>query len=162
MKSIKYLVVLVCMTLGFTIVAKGQISNNSVMFFIDDSGTGVSVVRCVDNKMYCTTYDPGSVKKNLRNSSDYYDNFTKGNVYLFDKAMSTSKYIVYQGSWTFNLDRTQTRSYVAVSKDLSELIRFMKYDDNQEVYGKVCAIMISKEELLPKALNPNEIDFLNE
>lgn len=163
----KIMVMLVCMTLGFAIVAKGQISNKSVMFFTDSNNVSVSVVRCVDNKMYCQTYSRTSVENDLRRSPNYFDDYTgcgytRDATWWFDKSMSTSKYTVYQHNCTFGTERTQTRPFVAISKDLSEMIQFSRYDDNKEVYNKHYYIRITKEDLLPKSVGSDIPDFLND
>lgn len=156
------------MTFGLTNVTKAQVRNSEVLFFesggarYDDDNT-IAVLRFKDGKLYCVNNrSKGYVKSRLKNSKTYYDSFPKGEnagIYLYDK--SKGEYYLYEYESTYNKPNTSPRSYIAVSKDLSSLVTF-SVDGNGKAYDKCYFNRISKEEILPQALNTNEFDFLNE
>lgn len=174
MKSIKYLVVLVCMMLGLANVAKAQISSNEVLFFqkIESGGKGaIHIVRLDNGKLHVsTTYTQSSVKRHLSESSSYYDRYPYGvesssfindYYYVYDADMSANyPKIVYQSKRTINKNNTN-RSFYAFSSDMSSMVYF-KTQASGEAYGKEYYTRISKEDLLPKAFNSGDYDFLND
>lgn len=178
MKSIKYLVVLICMTLGMADVAKAQVYNSEVLFY--QWGTSsVVVAQFVDGVLYTTgTYTKSSFQQKLKESPDYCEkciasakasgkDFCNNNrhcifKYEYDNSLSTSERMVYQSAGTINKEHADDRSCYAFSNDLSSLIifriKFGKVNDGDKKY----CIRITKEDLSPQAINPNELDFLNE
>lgn len=167
MKSIKYLVVLACMTLGMANVAKAQVFNDEVMFFEKNQGNTIRIVRFVDGKLLTDVsegWSKSKVENNLRSSSDYYNNYPKGiaigynhSVYVYDESLSTSSRIVY-------VKKVYGDQFCyAISSDLTSLIYFIINRDGRVNEGrKKYYIRVSKEDLLPKSVNPNDLDFLNE
>ena len=142
MKSIKYLVVLVCMTLGMVNIAKAQVQNSEVMFFETTQGSAIRIVRIVNGK-FLTDVSEGwvksKIKNNLKSSPNYYDNYPKGivtntspnhSVYVYDETLSTSSRIVYVKNGYGN------RFCFAISPDMSSLVYFVINRDGEVNEGQ--------------------------
>lgn len=170
MKSIKYLVVLACMTLGLANVAMAQVYNSEVMFFTSvKSNTSdyhvIDVVKIIDgNKLYIWGRSNKKLVKELQKSENYYDNFpsfprhsneldTWGLVgpYLYDEESSTTERYVYR---QYNNGRP-TQYCKVISKDLSTLISVEM--TSAETYDKAFKnyyVRVSKEDyLVPGFIN---------
>lgn len=164
MKSIKYLVVLACMTLGMVNVAKAQVINDEVMFFqkTTESG-GIRIIRFLDGKLATGAFDysQSKVKNDLGSSLNYYDAYPKGfgsySYYCYDETLSTSSRIVYVKN-DYGI-----RHCYAISTDMTSLIKFSINRDGEvsERYNEYY-VRVSKEDLLPKSVNSNDLEFLNE
>lgn len=183
MKSIKYLVMLACMTLGLANIAKAQIYSNEIYFYqrTDDENRIIVVKFDGSNKRLFMNYNTKKgIQRILEESINRFEDddffWTPGNDHRksggwksllrnYDYDLSTSSREVYKGitdSETRRLYGGTSDPYdvvrrYAFSKDLSSLV-FFSIDKNVPVYY----IRVDKEDLLPKALNPNEFDFLNE
>ena len=163
MKSIKYLVVLVCMTMGMASIAKAQIYSSEICFYERVSGNSnksrLCVVKFVDGSIRLS-FD--NIKSNLEKSKNYYENNdvwdkldknksdTDNYPWKYNTSLSSSynKEIYFQDYWSFN-------KYVAFTKDLSSMI--MWYEEDGSIEYKCYYTRISKEDILPKSANH---DFL--
>lgn len=179
MKTIKYLVVLVCMTLGLANVAEAQIfhNTNEVLYYISSSGKGMRMVRFDGNKVYIACDNTDDVKEDLRNNLKYYDEQipiyipddkeivrSKNDkkiiqVGLFDKdnLIPNSSKVVYIEFLT----GASPTEVLAFSKDLSSLVVFSVNRDYKQTGNIYYYTKITKEDLFPKA-NPDDFDFLND
>lgn len=166
MKSIKYLVVLVCITLGLVNVAKAQISDSDVMFF--GNTTSMRIICFVNGELWDGTHTTvNSVKNKLKTNPNNYD-FPKGfdnsdmSRFVYNESLSTSSRIVYRRK--DSLKKNCIAYQYAISPDMSSLIWFVT-DANGNVldqYGREYFVRVAKEDLLPQLANPKEIDFLND
>lgn len=169
MKSIKYLFVLACMTFGLFITASAQIYSNEIYFYQGvDNPNRFRVIRFENRKILLLS---SNVKQNIASSLAYYDNdavwdyVRRNSDYEYDYNTSTSKYEVYKEHCNGladaygNFTESAFMEYRAVSKDLSSYIEWRERDRDGEIYKKQYFIRISKEDLLPKAVNR---DFLND
>lgn len=187
MKTIKYLVVLVCMTLGLANIAKAQIYSSEDCFYAKEGYSDVKyVVKFQGNRAWLKSVSHSTVRSNLAKSKNFYENekWTDGqnsvHMYEYDSGRSTSarevykythSYTRYWNPWTgweysYRPGVGYTRSeivfehnYVAFSKDKSTFIKWWEPGDNYngEIRGRDDYSRVSKENLLPKAVND---DFL--
>lgn len=179
--NFKWLVML-CIAMGFATVAKAQIYSSETCFYVHQTygdKNYIHIFRFSGNKMYQIPGRPSDVKSLLTKSLSYFDNFTtatttnhyayKGHPveYVYDESMSTSSRMVYEEALTYGHNYSNLRHYWAFSEDLSSVIEFYMDRDRTRIdtktYGdKKYYIKVSPEDLLPKSINPDEIDFLNE
>lgn len=103
MSKIKLSVVLVCMTLGFTNVVKGQIYESEACFYASAGSNSVSqMVRFEGSRNLVWVKTCGFSRQNLAKSRNYYENetWTDGqncvNKYEYDYSLSTSQRVVYK------------------------------------------------------------------
>lgn len=179
MKSIKYLVVLVCMTLGLANVAKAQIYSNEILFYQRTDKDDIVIVKFDggNKRVFIAQLGKQKVQKVLKESINRFedDEVWEPKYHLrtggwvprlrnYDYELSNSSKEVYKGItdteihrlYGFNDPSDVGRRY-AFSKDLSSLVFF-----HLDIMKPVYYIRVNKEDLLPQALNPHEIDFLNE
>lgn len=178
MKSIKYLVVLVCMTLGLANVAKAQIYSNEVCYYKNTDDGWVSVVKFdgLNNRVLLASNGDGKITRKLKESLYYFEDDEewragirnkelKGTsdglyksvsfyIYEYDNELSTSNRDVYKNRYK-DSDNCYNYRYIAFSKDKQTAIHWARFRENQRSYH----IRVSKEDLLPKNVVP---DFLNE
>lgn len=179
MKSIKYLAVLACMTLGLADVAKAQVYNNEVMFFYrtDDNRNederSILVVRFDGQNAYKSgDYSRGYFSGRLQISENYFNGFPRevyGPIsnastaldyyYIFDSSITTSKRKVYECNKT--VGRRGNHFYIAISTDLTSLIYYETQDKggSSTITKTTYYSRVDKKDLLPKNVVP---DFLNE
>lgn len=168
MKSIKYLVMLACVTFGLIMSASAQIYSNEVCFYQEvDDPAYIYAIKFDNSKIF----RDGKVKQNLANSLYYYEddaswNYARKNYhYEYDSQASTSKYEVYKDYCHGTVDLYGNMvlpahwEYYAFSKDLSSCIFWRERKSDGSIFDKKHYIRISKEDLLPKAVNR---DFLND
>ena len=105
MKSIKYLVVLVCMTLGLANVAKAQIYSSEACFYAKEGYSNVEYVVKFDysnDRVWLKKVSQSTVRSNLAKSENFYENevWTDGKnsveMYEYDSQRSTSAREVYK------------------------------------------------------------------
>lgn len=174
MKSIKYLVVLVCiMSASFITEAKGQVYSNGALFYAwsegnpDNPDGTVCVCRFDWNRAYIIMSKRGTVRNNLAKSMDYYDNLDENTVkklallnygyYEIDNNVPSDSRTVYSDEWFFH-NNCNDREFFAVSKDKSSLIRFTMDQYRKQMKTKTYFIRIDKEDILPKV----DYDWLND
>lgn len=188
MKSVKYLVMLVCMTLGLVNVAKAQIYSSEDCFYSKEGSSSVEYVvkfEYAQDRAWLKNVSHSTVRKNLAKSEDFYENevWTDGKnlvkMYEYDSYRSTSvrevykrTEVVYNFSWNCMYctglnggacgrhGKKTTYKYVAFSKDKSTFIMWDERENNYD--GKTENMKnytrVPKEDLLPKAVND---DFLH-
>lgn len=187
MQSIKYLVVLVCMTLGLANAAKAQIYSSEDCFYSKEGSSSVEYVvkfEYAQDRAWLKNVSHSTVRTNLAKSDDFYENevWTDGKnsvkMYEYDSNRSTSvrevykrteKYTSYYNIWNMWVPNpvpggtsktTVTYYYVAFSKDKSSFISWLERENNYD--GKTENMKnytrVPKEDLLPKAVND---DFLH-
>ena len=162
MKSIKYLVVLACMTFGLANVAKAQIYNDEVCFYVkagyDDST--ITVVKFEGTEMKVMVSLKGSsLKEKLAINERYYEDVCKWKEgigtykYYYDPQKSTSSREVYKH--TLNYGYISNTTFYAFSEDLSSLIIWCAgSEDNRSYFTRIL-----KEDLIPEKTIP---DFIYE
>lgn len=168
MSKIKLLVVLVCMTLGFTNVVKGQIYESEACFYAEAGYNRPRFVLVFDgsNGLWSIAYNQNALKKD----KDYYEKKIwqgdgsgyRDRKYEYVSNLSTSSRDVYRHyeRCTYAPNCKGWYEYIAVSKDKSSFIRWVEYNPGVVSEGdKYTCTRIPKEDLLPQAAN---YDFLNE
>lgn len=109
MKSIKYLVVLVCMTLGLANVAKAQIYSSEDCFYSKEGSSSVQYVvkfEYAQDRAWLKSVSHSTVRSNLAKSEDFYEDevWTDGKnsvkMYEYDSYRSTSVREVYKRETT--------------------------------------------------------------
>ena len=179
MKSIKYLVVLACMTFGLANVAIAQIrhSNDDVLYYISSSGKGMRMCRFDGDKVYVNSGNTDDVKQKLRNNAEYYDDqmpkhipndkqscrskndkhIISVGVFDEDNRIPNSSKVVYIEFRT-GVSPTEV---LAFSEDLTSLVVFYVNRDYKQTGNIYYFTRITKEDLFPKA-TPDDFDFLND
>lgn len=162
MKSVKYLVMLVCMTLGLVNVAKAQIYSSEDCFYSKEGSSSVQyVVKFEGNRVWLKSVSHSTVRSNLAKSEDFYEKEVwtdgKNNVkmYEYDSYRSTSarevykaenKKAIYRGGAPFFCQFCGLYGpgcgshgyeiigyfYVAFSKDKSSFIKWYEKKDNYD------------------------------
>lgn len=178
MKSIKFLVVLVCMTLGMADVAKAQIYSNEVCYYRTTYNNAAYIVKFdgLNNRVivlwkehYKFVYKQNQT--GLHESMDYFEceeawnnalkhwessgaqnGIYKGNdsfyVYVYDSQLSTSEREVYRGVYF-------PKTCLGFSKDKQTVSKYgLGHESNAQYW-----IRVSKEDFLPENVVPG---FLNE
>lgn len=179
------MLMLVCMTLGLASIARAQIYSSEICFYITSDGPNKDYVEIIKfegsrNRILQKYADKYHLKKILEESVDYFEDdrvwassyrgrvgFSDSEAFIwdFDNVLSTSSKVVYKGisdSDYYRLYSIRTsdndKQRMAFSKDMSSLIIFnLIHPEARQYY-----IRVDKEDLLPKAINPKELDFLNE
>lgn len=171
MKSIKYLVVLACMTLGLASVAKAQIYSSEICYFQDINRDMCYAIKFELDKILVMTSYPNNgrrVQKHLAESVNYFENETvwqvSHDVYAFEynSQLSTDARESYQPLSRSAYDKKYGKGWthpastwvISISKDKSSLISWQTNNSDKNY-----SIRVSKEDLLPKNVVP---DFLNE
>ena len=199
MKSIKYLVVMICLiSTSFITDARGQVYSNEALFYIrsdrslDNENEAIIICKFDGDKMYTLHGNKKNIGKQLSEAVSYYDDFDKCyseypgyighnipvpnltgrtrkkgvsmdfDLFEIDTSVPSSSRTVYSNEWFFDQKATNERVFYAVSDDKSSIIRFRMDRDRTKVAGKVYYIKVEKDDILPKSLNPNELEFLNE
>lgn len=112
MKSIKYLIVLVCMTMGMASIAKAQIYSSEIFYYADTEDSDyMRVVRFEGSsgKVWIHYARKSEIKKKLSQTNNYYENMTwndkgvgqisgsdKTHAFQYDYEKSTSARAVYK------------------------------------------------------------------
>lgn len=109
MKNIKYLVVLLCMTLGLANVAKAQIYSSEDCFYSKEGSSSVQYVvkfEYAQDRAWLKSVSHSTVRSNLAKSKDFYEDevWTDGKnsvtMYEYDSYRSTSAREVYKRETT--------------------------------------------------------------
>lgn len=164
MKSIKYLVVLVCMTLGLANVAKAQIYSSEDCFYSKEGSSSVQYVvkfEYAQDRAWLKSVSHSTVRTNLAKSEDFYENetWTDGKngvtMYEYDSYRSTSAREVYKREGTRTVyyscygtvmpylpsngysrqEKNGSFDYIAFSKDKSSFIKWHEPKNNYD--GKI-------------------------
>jgi len=184
--NFKWLVVL-CMAMGISTMAKAQIYSSEDCFYSKEGSSSVEYVVKFEyskDRVWLKGVSHSTVRSNLAKSEDFYENevWTDGKnfvrMYEYDSYRSTSAREVYKRtevSYNFNWNcmycvsqcsgcgahgKKTTYKYVAFSKDMSSFIMWDERENNYD--GKTENMKnytrVPKEDLLPKAVND---DFLH-
>lgn len=159
---------------------------------LDNENEAIIICKFDGDKMYTLHGNKNGIGKQLSESISYYDDFdrcyseypgyigrnisapnltgrtrkkgvsTDFNLFGIDTSVPSSSRTVYSNEWFYNQKALSERRFYAVSDDKSSLISFRMDRDRTKVAGKVYYIRVDKNDILPKSINPNEIDFLNE
>lgn len=179
MKSIKCLILMmICLiSASFITKASAQVYSDGALFYtsqefpLTDHST---VYVCIfdGDKAYVYNGVKSTISKYLSKSSSYFDDKGRGTKFTFsqfkiDDDITSSYRTVYSDDYRFEKKHVNSRTFYAVSEDQSTVIRFeMDREKTRVLDGvytkKIYLIRIDKEDLLPKSMNPNELDFLNE
>lgn len=170
--NFKWLAVL-CMAMGFVTVAKAQIYNSDVLFFLSTSGESVAVCKFEGTNAKTMGYgvpssninyiknalseDPNTFSKTSKEGGREYWKGSAVSIYKYNAELSTSDKEVYQTSTGYPY--TTDYIYIAISKDLKTLITWWQSVKGGEPRSVVHYINVQKEDLLPKNIIP---DFLND
>lgn len=168
MKSIKYLVVLVCIILGLANVTKAQVYSGGTVYY-KQTNTSVNYLSIWEfngrQALYkCRSSSPtesqSSIKQVLEKSPNAFDNHSIPGSYKVDGGWIQVIQATYRPDIPSS-DRSVYKVnsfYMAVSSDLSTMISWTE-NSNGEIENKRYFVRIDKEELLPKAIN---YDFLDD
>lgn len=183
--NINMMVMIACMTLGFSWTAKGQIYYSEACFYTSSGSSEIKwIVRFEGAKGRAWLKSDGTtsnIRKKLAQSEDYYEDQVWTDVqnawlYEYDASKSTSsrevyrrkkthsEYPTYGGVPMYGMTPTTVfdgYDYVAFSKDKSSFIKWFEKKDNYDgsTGSKQYFSRVPKEELLPKSVN---YDFLND
>ena len=103
----------------------------------------------------------GQIGKNIDGKTDKKGVFANFSLYEIDESVPSSSRTVYSNEWFYDW-QFGSRTYYAVSDDKTSIIKFKMDKDRTNIGEKTYYIKVDKEDLLPKSMNPNEFDFLNE
>lgn len=157
---------------------------------LDSDESHIWICKYTGDKMYMLYGKKKGIGKQLAESISYYDDFDKcyslypgytgqfgknmngktdkkgvyANFYLYeiDESVPSSSRTVYSNEWFYDWQFVNSRTFYAVSDDKTSIIEFEMDKDRTKIGEKTYYIKVDKEDLLPKSMNPNEFDFLNE
>lgn len=186
MKNIKYLVVLLCMTLGLANAAMAQIYSSECCFYAEEGFSDVRYVIKFDyseDRLWIKTAGGSStVRKNLARTEDFYEDLVyKDNTSYGEEKFEYDSYRSTSANEVYKRERKVTRyynsigwevysyvpggrtevvvksiDYVAISKDKMTLIKWTEPKDNYE--GKTQNMKYYK--LIPKEdLLPKAVNY---
>ena len=179
MKSIKYLVVLVCMTLGLANVAKAQIYSNEVCYYRNTANDEALVIKFdgVNNRVYRLWFASYSFVFENNKPTDFYEYDEEWDkvfklwesdkrlvesiyrrerpcwIYEYDGNLPNSVEEAYSGREVYRKLRCTPKNFCAFSRDKQTIIAGSEKRPNAHYW-----IRVSKEELLPKKVVPGFIE----
>lgn len=168
MKSIKYLVVLVCMTFGLVNVAKAQVYSHETYIYEDTSGDDWYILLELDgNKAYMDAckgngYRQHAIKTGYKNSSSWANDKNKDRIFTFDASMS-SKYSknVYRrnesGGW---------KDFFSITDDMNTVITWKETPEGEIVsyhttWGTTTWVRVDLDIFKPQS-ESEKYEFLND